>query len=88
MHDQRLNEQAAAWGRERGLPLGAGSDAHTLAEVGRAYAELPRFADDAASFRTALRSATIHGREASRLVHVASTYAKLHKKIFGQANPL
>ena len=86
LHDQRLNQQAVAWARARGLPLGAGSDAHTLGEVGRTYAELPAFADDAASFRAALAAATIHGNESSRLVHVASTYAKVHKKLFGRTN--
>ena len=86
LHDQRLNQQAVAWARARNLPLGAGSDAHTLAEVGRTYAELPAFADDAASFRAALTAATIHGSESSRLVHVASTYAKVHKKLFGRTN--
>jgi predicted metal-dependent phosphoesterase TrpH len=86
LHDPQLNERAVQWGRSRGLPLGAGSDAHTLAEVGRGYVELPRFEDNAQSFRTALQDATIHGETSSRLVHVASTYAKLHKRIFGQTN--
>ena len=86
LHDQQLNEQAVAWARARGLPLGAGSDAHSMSEIGRAYAELPRFQDNAQSFREALGSATIHGNESSRLVHVASTYAKLHKTFFGQAS--
>lgn len=82
IHDPALNERAVAWARERGLPLGAGSDAHTLAEVGRAYAEVPDFVDSADGFRSAIRAATIHGRSSSRLVHAASTYAKLHKKVF------
>lgn len=82
LHDQALNEQAVAWGTSRGLPLGAGSDAHTLAEIGRGHVEMPRFDDNAAAFRAALATAKIHGRESSRLVHVASTYAKLHKKVF------
>lgn len=77
IHDPALNERAQAWGRERDLPLGAGSDAHTLAEVGRAYVELPGFDDDPASFLAALRQGTLHGRSSSRLVHVASTLAKL-----------
>ena len=85
LHDQQLNEQAVAWAKARRLPLGAGSDAHSLTEIGQAYAELPRFDDTAQSFREALQAATIHGTESSRLVHVASTYAKLHKTIFGQA---
>jgi predicted metal-dependent phosphoesterase TrpH len=80
LHDQSLNEQAVEWARARNLPLGAGSDAHTLAEVGRGHVEMPRFADNPAAFREALFSAKIHGVESSRFVHVASTYAKLHKK--------
>lgn len=82
LHHQSLNDQAAAWAKQHNLPVGAGSDAHTLAEVGRAYAEVPAFEDSAAAFRIAIRSATIHGRASGRLVHVASTYAKLHKAIF------
>jgi predicted metal-dependent phosphoesterase TrpH len=86
LHDQALNRQAVEWARARGLLLGAGSDAHTLSEVGRGHVELARFSDDAQSFRAALTTATIHGEESSRLVHVASTYAKLHKRIFGHTN--
>jgi predicted metal-dependent phosphoesterase TrpH len=82
LHDDALNQRAVDWARAHNLPLGAGSDAHTLAEIGRAYAQLPRFADGADAFRDAIRSATIHGRTSSRLVHLASTYAKVHKKFF------
>ncbi len=82
LHDPALNERAVAWARAQGLPVGAGSDAHTLAEVGRAYAELPDYSDDAESFRSAIRTATIHGRASARIVHAASTYAKLHNRIF------
>lgn len=77
IHDQALNERAVAWGRERGLPLGGGSDAHTLGEIGRAWAEVGPFDDAPAAFLAALRDGTVHGRESSRLVHVASTFAKL-----------
>lgn len=84
LHDQQLNQRAVEWGKRHGVPLGAGSDAHTLAEVGRAYAEMPRFEDTPQSFRSSLLGATIHGEESSRLVHVASTYAKVHKKMFRQ----
>jgi predicted metal-dependent phosphoesterase TrpH len=82
LHDAALNQRALEWARARGLPVGAGSDAHTLAEVGRAFVELPTFANHADAFRNAIRSATIHGRESSRLVHLASTYAKVHKQFF------
>jgi predicted metal-dependent phosphoesterase TrpH len=82
LHHQELNQRAVEWAQAHGLPVGAGSDAHTLAEIGRAYAEMPAFEDNADAFRSAIRSATIHGRASSRLVHAASTYAKLHKKFF------
>jgi predicted metal-dependent phosphoesterase TrpH len=82
LHDPVLNGRAVAWAVERGLLLGAGSDAHTLTEVGSAYVEVPRFADDAQSFRTALAAGVITGTSSSRIVHFASTYAKLHKKFF------
>lgn len=77
LHDQALNRRAQEWGRARNLPLGAGSDAHTLREVGRAWVELPPFGMTASSFLAALRCGAIHGRESSRLVHIASTLAKL-----------
>lgn len=82
LHDPTLNDQAVAWAGAHGLPVGAGSDAHTLAEVGCAYAEVPVFEDTANAFRIAIRSATLHGRASTRFVHVASTYAKLHKTLF------
>jgi predicted metal-dependent phosphoesterase TrpH len=79
LHDQALNDRAVAWAAERSLPLGAGSDAHTLAELGRGSVEVEPFEDMPAAFLTALRTGRIHGRTSSHLVHLASTYAKLHK---------
>jgi hypothetical protein len=83
LHDQKLNARAMEWAVRHGLPTGAGSDAHTLLEVGRGCVEMPDFEDTPAAFRAAIAHATIRGRESSRFVHVASTYAKLHKKVFG-----
>ena len=83
LHDPSLNERAAAWGRARGLPLGAGSDAHTLDEIGRAYVEMPPFDDDARSFLAALRAGTVHGTASPRRVHLASTWAKVRKRLPG-----
>lgn len=80
IHYRRLNDQAVAWARERNLPLGAGSDAHTLFEVGRTYVELPAFEDSPGAFLEALRNGRLHGHYSSFLVHAASTYAKFHKR--------
>lgn len=82
LHDQSLNDRAVAWAGSRGLPLGAGSDAHTLAEVGRAWVELPPFADDASAFLAALTKGSIHGSASPRSVHFASTWAKLQHRVF------
>jgi predicted metal-dependent phosphoesterase TrpH len=79
LHDPVLNERAATWGRARRLPLGAGSDAHTLHELGRAWVELESFENEPATLLTALRDATIHGTPSSRVVHVASMWAKTRK---------
>ena len=83
IHLQRLNDLAVAWAHERGLPLGAGSDAHTLGEVGRAFVEVPPFAMEPASFLAALREARVRGRFSSWAVHAASTWAKLRKRLPG-----
>ena len=82
VHDPALNRRAAEWGRARGLPLGAGSDAHTLAELGRGAVRLPAFEDEPAAFLRALQQGAIEGAPSSHLVHLASTWAKLHKRIF------
>ena len=81
IHAQALNDKAVEWASARGVPLGAGSDAHTLAEVGRAWVELPRFEPEPRAFLAALRHGTIHGTMSSYAVHLASTWAKLRKKL-------
>lgn len=80
IHFQSLNDRAAAWAATRGLPVGGGSDAHTLREVGRGYVDLPAFDDEPRAFLAALRHGTVGGRLSSWAVHLASTYAKLHKR--------
>ncbi|HSJ24640.1 MAG TPA: PHP domain-containing protein [Longimicrobiales bacterium] len=81
IHDQRLNERAVAWAGRRGVPTGAGSDAHTLAEVGRAWVELPEFENTPAGLLAALSQGSLHGTLSSHVVHLASTWAKLRKRI-------
>ncbi|HUF49809.1 MAG TPA: PHP domain-containing protein [Longimicrobiales bacterium] len=85
LHQAGLNDRAVAWGRARDLPLGAGSDAHTLFEVGRAWVELPAFAHEPRALLAALRRGTLHGTAAPHLVHVASTWAKAHKWLRGES---
>ena len=82
LHRMELNQRAAEWAAAHGKPGGAGSDAHTLAEIGRAHIEVEQHEHSAAGFLRAVRSARVHGTTTPRSAHLASTYAKLHKVIF------
>jgi len=55
-----LNDRAAAFAAERGLPGGAGSDAHVPEAVGAAYVEMPDF-DGPAAFLRSLREGAVVG---------------------------
>ncbi len=79
-----VNEAGQAWAVARGLPLGAGSDAHTLGEIGTAYVEVPAFEPNRASFLAALRAGRVAARgTSSRGVAAYSAYAKVRKMVFG-----
>jgi predicted metal-dependent phosphoesterase TrpH len=83
LHDPRLNERAATWAAERSLPVGAGSDAHTLREAGRAYVEIEACALEPGPFLAAVGSARLRGTTSSRLVHAASVWARIRKLLPG-----
>ena len=67
---------------EHGKAASAGSDAHTLGEIGRAYVEMPDFngPDD---FLNSLAQGKIFGQKSSYLAHFASTWARIRKRILG-----
>ena len=59
----RWNRAAAAWAEARGLPKSAGSDAHTLADVGDAWVEVPDGdASTPEGLLAALRGGTVVGK--------------------------
>lgn len=72
------NQKALEYAREHNLAMSAGSDAHTLIEVGRAYVEIPPFTTPT-EFLAALRLGTVHGTLSSTLIHLGSTFAKVVK---------
>ena len=79
-----VNERGEAWARERGIPLGAGSDAHTAGEIGTAYVEVPAFEPNRTSFLAALRAGRVGARgTSSRVVAAYSAYARVHHTVFG-----
>jgi hypothetical protein len=72
--------KALTFAQKHGIPGSAGSDAHTLHEIGNAYVEMPEFngKDD---FLQALAKGKIFGHRTSPLVHFASAWARLRKKL-------
>ncbi|MDY7019704.1 MAG: PHP domain-containing protein [Chloroflexota bacterium] len=65
--------------KEYGKAACAGSDAHTLGEIGKAYVEMPEFngPDD---FIKCLSQGKILGHRSNPIVHFASTWAKVRKR--------
>lgn len=78
-----VNEAGEAWAVARGLPLGAGSDAHTLGEIGTAFVEVPVFEPNRDSFLASLRAGRVAARgTSSQVVAAYSAYAKVRKIVF------
>ena len=68
--------RAQLFARKYDIPQTAGSDAHTINEIGSTYLEMPEFngRDD---FLQALRKGRIHGHRSSLLVHFSSVWARV-----------
>jgi len=75
------NARAAALAARHGKAITAGSDAHTLDEVGRAYLIMPPFRDRPEAFLVALGQAQAHGRLSGIWPHWNSTVIKLRKHL-------
>lgn len=82
-----MNRDAARFAQEHNLSSTAGSDSHSIGELGRMGLLLPDFSD-AASLRQALKSAQPYGHESSMLVRFHSRYAYLSKKLKRLADSL
>lgn len=70
------NRRAADLAAAHGLARTAGSDAHTLGEIGAGYLTLPPFADAPAAFLASLQQAQPHGQLSGLWPHFASTLAR------------
>lgn len=75
---RRDSTKARAFAKKYGIPEIAGSDAHTLNEIGNTYMEMPEFngRDD---FLQALRKGAISRQRSGPLVHFSSTWTRLKK---------
>ncbi len=76
------NERARRFAEEHGLLVTAVSDAHTSAELGGSYVEVPDF-DGPDAFLQSLRQGKPVTRAASPIVHVLSYWARLRRRVFG-----
>jgi len=72
-------EKARAFVEKHGIPASAGSDAHTLTEIGNAYVEMPEFKDKD-EFLKSLARGRIYGGKSSIFVHIFSTWAKVKSR--------
>lgn len=77
--NRAAREMAVRWG----MPGSAGSDAHTVFEVGRAYVEMPCF-EGPQDFIDCLAQGQVGGRLSSPLVHLVTRYAKWRKRLGAQ----
>jgi predicted metal-dependent phosphoesterase TrpH len=83
IRSENRNRLAMELAERHGLPGGAGSDAHTVGEVGNAWVELPEHPNRPDALMEAIRHGSIHGRRAGLQVLVASNWAKLRKRLPG-----
>ena len=73
--------KARAFAEKHGIVQSAGSDAHSLAEVGNAYVEMPEF-NGKDEFLQALTRGKINGHRTNPLRHLNSAWAKLKRRHF------
>jgi len=80
VHDPERNERARRWAERHSLPVGAGSDAHLLTEIGGGRVRLDPF-DGPEAFLRSVAGATIEGTPSGHWVHIGSTWAKIRKRL-------
>lgn len=73
------NTRAMKLAMELGLPVSAGSDAHTPWEIGKVWVEMDPFGGER-EFLEALKGGRIKGRRSPLWVHLFSTLAKIARK--------
>jgi len=74
------SNKARAFAEKHGIPGGAGSDAHTIHEIGNAYLEMPDF-DTKDGFLKAVAQGKIQGKRSGMFVHFYSAWAKVQSRL-------
>ena len=75
-----MNKRASLFARQLGLSSTVGSDAHTYSEVGKSTIYMKAY-EDSGEFVTNLNSAFLKTKSSTPLVHLASRWAVLARKI-------
>jgi predicted metal-dependent phosphoesterase TrpH len=74
------SNRARDFALKHGLPGGAGSDAHTVFEIGNAYVEMPDF-NTKEEFLEAVAAGKIYGKRSGVFVHLFSVWARVKAKL-------
>ena len=81
LHPGHLNDQGEELADLWSKPRGAGSDAHMLGEVAGAWVEVAQHPNEPAALLAALEHAQVRGVTSPWAVHLASTWAKVRKRL-------
>ena len=81
LHPGHLNDQGEELADRWSKPRGAGSDAHMLGEVAGAWVEVAQHPNEPAALLAALEHAQVRGVTSHWAVHLASTWAKVRKRL-------
>lgn len=76
----RCNRKAEHFARQHGLLCSAGSDAHTLREIGHAYIEMEEF-EERDEFCASLKEGKVVGHRSCPLVHMSSMWSRIKKRL-------
>jgi len=79
------SNKAKEFAEEHGIIPGAGSDAHTLSEIGNAYVIMPEF-NGPQEFLKALSHGKIYGKRSGLTVRLFSTWAKVKNQLLRRKN--
>lgn len=74
--------QARAFAQKHGIPGSAGSDAHTVYEIGNAYVEMPGF-EGGDDFLNALVRGKVYGHRTNPLIHFSNARTRLKAILAG-----
>jgi len=74
------SDKARDFAARHGIPGGAGSDAHSVYEIGNAYVEMPDFGTPE-EFLKALKQGKIYGKRSGIFVHLFSTWARTKTRL-------